>query len=135
MTFSRCRFDRKHEWELVRFCPKLGYHVVGGAGKLLKAFERQWKPKSIVTYADRRWSQGKLYTALGFTYLHSAAPNYWYFKSADKLWSRVVFQKHKLAKLIGDVFDPAKTEVANMEAAGWNRIFDCGNLVYEKVLG
>lgn len=55
-TFSKCRFDKTHEWELVRFCSKLGCHVVGAAGKLLKAFEKKWKPRSLVSYADRRWS-------------------------------------------------------------------------------
>jgi len=40
MTFGKCRFDKKHEWELLRFCNKLGYHIPGAAGKLLKHFER-----------------------------------------------------------------------------------------------
>lgn len=134
-TFSKCRFDKTHEWELVRFCSKLGCHVAGAAGKLLKAFERKWKPASLVSYADRRWSQGKLYGALGFKLLHASAPNYWYFKNQEKLFSRIVFQKHKLPEILGEKFDPAKSETANMEAAGWNRIYDCGNLVYEKQLG
>jgi hypothetical protein len=32
MTFGKCRFDKKHEWELVRFCSKLNTKVIGGAG-------------------------------------------------------------------------------------------------------
>ena len=42
MTFGKCRFDKKHEWEMLRFCSKLGYHIVGGAGKLLKHFEKTY---------------------------------------------------------------------------------------------
>lgn len=56
MTFSKPRFNKKYEWELVRFCNKCGYHVPGGASKLLKHFERTYHPRSIVSYADRRWS-------------------------------------------------------------------------------
>ena len=56
MTFGKCRFDKKHEWEMLRFCNKLGWHIPGAAGKLLRYFERNWKPKSLVSYADRRWS-------------------------------------------------------------------------------
>ena len=132
MTFSKCRFDKKHEWELLRFCNKLGYHVPGGASKLLKYFERNYNPKSLVSYADRRWSQGKVYEKLGFTFSHASAPNYWYWKDRYLLESRVKYQKHKL-KTILEKFDETKTEVENMQDNGYNRIFDCGNLVYEKI--
>ena len=67
MTFGKCRFDKKHEWEMLRFCNKLNCHIVGAAGKLLVYFEKNFKPSSLVSYADRRWSQGKLYQKLGFT--------------------------------------------------------------------
>ena len=29
-------------------------------------------------------------------------------------------------------FDPGKSEVENMKANGYRRIFDCGNMVFEK---
>ena len=29
-------------------------------------------------------------------------------------------------------FDPGKSEVENMKANGYHRIFDCGNMVFEK---
>ena len=120
---------------MLRFCNKLGYHVPGGASKLLKYFERNYNPKSLVSYADRRWSQGKVYKKLGFTFNHASTPNYWYLKNNNttKLYSRINFQKHKLKKLLEN-FDENKTEVENMKANGYNRIFDCGNLVYEKFI-
>lgn len=130
MTFGKCRFDKKHEWELLRFCNKLGYHIPGGASKLLKYFERNYNPKSLVSYADRRWSQGKVYEKLGFTFSHASAPNYWYWKTMV-LESRVKYQKHKLKNLL-EKFDQTKTEIENMRDNGYKRIFDCGNLVYEK---
>lgn len=133
MTFSKARFDKKHEWEMLRFCTKLGHHIPGGAGKLLKHFERSWNPKSIVSYADRRWSRGKLYEALGFKLDHASGPNYWYLKpmNTSQLFNRTRFQKHKLANQL-DTFDPGLSEVENMRNNGYTRIFDCGNLVYEK---
>ena len=133
MTFGKCRFDKKHEWEMLRFCSKLGYHVVGGAGKLLKHFEKTYQPKSLVSYADRRWSQGKLYKALGFKLNHASGPNYWYFKNL-KLESRIKYQKYKLKDIL-EVFDESKTEVENMIANGYHMIYDCGNLVFEKTYG
>ena len=132
MTFSKPRFDRRHEWELVRFCSKIGWHVPGAAGKLLKAFERAYAPKSLVSYADRRWSTGKLYTALGFRLDHTSKPDYWYFKDRYVLESRVKYQKHKLSGLL-EIYDENKTEIENMKANGYERIFDCGNYVFEKI--
>ena len=132
MTFGKCRFDKKHEWEMLRFCCKLGYHVPGAAGKLLKHFERTYRPKSLVSYADRRWSQGGLYKALGFRCAGKSAPNYWYFKTrTNALLSRLNFQKHKLKGILEN-FDPAKSEAENMKANGYYRIYDCGNMVFEK---
>ena len=31
-------------------------------------------------------------------------------------------------------FDPGKSEVENMKANGYRRIFDCGNIVFEKAI-
>lgn len=132
MTFGKCRFNKNYEWELLRFCNKLGYHVPGGAGKLLKHFENAYRPKSLISYADRRWSRGKLYEALGFTLDHISKPNYWYYKSGDyDLKSRVNFQKHKLKDKLEN-FDPKLSEAENMKNNGYLKIYDCGNLVFVK---
>lgn len=82
MTFGKPRFSSKYEWEMLRFCNKLGYHVPGGASRLLKHFEDYAHPKSLVSYADRRWSRGQLYNALGFKFMHASSPNYWYWKQS-----------------------------------------------------
>jgi hypothetical protein len=133
MTFSKCRFNKTYEWELVRFCNKLNYHVIGGAGKLLKYFEINYKPKSLISYADRRWSKGDLYHKLGFNFLHNSSPNYWYFKNNSLLLqSRVKFQKHKLKNILEN-FDENLSETENMKNNGYGKIYDCGNMVFEKI--
>ena len=131
MTFSRPRFNKDCEWELVRFCNKLGYHIPGGASRLLKYFERNYNPKSIISYADRRWSNGNLYGKLGFKLNSISSPNYWYFNNDRILESRVKYQKHKLKNML-PIFDESKSEVQNMLDNGYHRIFDCGNLVFVK---
>ncbi|MBR4316363.1 MAG: hypothetical protein IKP65_05305 [Alphaproteobacteria bacterium] len=65
MTFSKPRFNKHFNYELLRFASKTGYKVVGGASKLLEAFKRQYKG-SIISYADRRYSNGRLYETIGF---------------------------------------------------------------------
>ena len=130
MTFGKPRFNKKYEWELLRFCTKLGYHIPGAAGKMLKHFERTHNPTSLISYADRRWSQGKLYKALGFTLDHVSSPNYWYIYGIN-VESRMKYQKHKLKKILEN-YDPSLSEHENMKNNGYKRIFDCGNLVFVK---
>lgn len=130
MTFSKPRFDKKHEWELVRFCNKLGWHIPGAASKLLSYFEKKFRPKNIVSYADRRWSKGNLYKQTGFELDHISSPDYWYIRDGIR-YSRIRFQKHKLSKMFVD-FDPKLSEKENVLSHGYSRIWDCGNLVFVK---
>jgi len=53
-------------FELLRFCHKGGYLIVGGISKLLKAFIEDFKPDDIMTYADRDWSDESSLTRIGF---------------------------------------------------------------------
>lgn len=138
MTFSRKRYkskiDSNNSWEMVRFCCKLGYHIPGAASRLLKKFENEHNNIVLTSYADRRWSQGKLYEALGFKLDHASAPNYWYWKYDSgnmQLKSRIECQKHKLKNILNK-FDSKLSERDNMFNNGFFRIFDCGNLVYVK---
>lgn len=132
MTFSKSRLTKKNQYELVRFCSKLNYQVIGGASKLLKYFEKHYNPKSLVSYADRRWSVGKLYYKLGFNLSHKSKPNYWYLKRGTFiLESRIKYQKHKLINKL-KFFDNNKSEYENMKDNGYDRIFDCGNYVFNK---
>ena len=97
---------------------------------MLKHFERTYNPKSIISYADRRWSKGNLYSKIGFKQVSTSKPNYWYIVDGQ-LESRVKYQKHKLKNIL-EHFDESKSEVQNTKDNGYNRIFDCGNLVYVK---
>jgi DNA-directed RNA polymerase subunit RPC12/RpoP len=132
MTFCKPRFDKKHEWELLRFCTKPGLHVIGAAGKLLKHFEKTFKPKSLVSYADRRWSQGKVYNAIGFKLDHTSPPSCWWCNTkTGEMKSRVACQKHKL-KFLLEKFDESLSAHQNMVVNGWLAIYDCGNYVFVK---
>ena len=124
MTFNKARFSDAN-WELVRFCTKSGYRVLGGASKLLFRFRKDhYGP--IISYANLRWSIGKLYDTLGFKLLYRSKPDYFYTKDHRKLHSRNEFQKHMLK----DNYDYDYTKWENMRNNGWDRIWDCGNLVY-----
>jgi len=119
-------------YELLRFCNKNGYHITGAASKLLKFFEREVRPTKLITYADRRWSNGNLYEKLGFTFKHNSEPNYWYLNNGcEQRYHRLSFRKSELKKKLKK-FDESKTEVENMRMNKFTRIFDCGNMVFIK---
>jgi hypothetical protein len=129
MTFGKSRYNKAYEYELLRFANKCNINVIGGFSKLLKYFITTYSPKSIITYADRRFSNGNVYEKNNFTFLHNSKPNYYYTKYDKHLYSRVVFQKHKLNNKL-EVFNSELTEWENMQLNNYDRIWDCGNKVY-----
>ena len=134
MTFGKPRFNEKHDFEMIRYCSKIGIIVIGGASKLLACFEKKYPNKLLITYADRRYSTGNLYEILGFEKIQYSCPNYWWTKKQIKL-SRYQCQKHRLHKILENDFNPDLSESENMILNGWNRIYDCGNIVYSKRTG
>lgn len=131
LSMSTSRFNKKLDWEIVRFCSKLNFSVIGGFDKLFKHFIKthDCKENSIVTYADLRYGDGNVYLNSGFKYINRSAPNYFYTNDFINLFSRQSFQKHKLSNIL-EKFDINRTEFQNMVDNGWDRIWDCGNNVY-----
>lgn len=131
MSFGKSRFNKQAEWELLRYCSEQGVNVIGGASRLFNHIIKTITPKSVISYSDKRWNAGTLYSQLGFKYSHDSRPNYFYFAKRDplNLLSRQHFQKHKLKNIL-DEFDPDLTEWENMQNNGYNRIWDCGNSVW-----
>jgi hypothetical protein len=129
MTFGQGRIamggDSKH-YELVRFCNKLDTSVIGGASKLLKYFIKTYEPNEIISYADRRWSNGGLYDTLGFTKIRVNKPNYWYVIGKERK-HRFNFRKDKLVR---EGFDADKSEHQIMLERKIYRIYDCGTICY-----
>ena len=129
MTFGKGRVVMngvKNEWELLRFCNKINHSVIGGASKLFKHFIKYYNPKQLISYADRRWSQGNLYYQLGFNKTHNSTPNYFYVVNNERE-HRFKYRKNLLVE---GGFDEKKTEREIMCDRGIYRIYDCGNLVY-----
>lgn len=130
MTFCKSRFDKNIEYEMSRFCNKLNTSVVGGASKLFNYFVSTYKPKSVVSYCDKRFFNGKVYINIGMKLDNITPPNYYYFHKNNCVpINRIRFQKHKLSSILKS-FNPDLTEWQNMQLNGYDRIWDCGNLKY-----
>lgn len=131
MSFSKSRYSKLASYELLRFSTIKNHTVVGGAAKLLTAFEKQYNTPSIVSYCDLRWNTGQVYQKIGFKLHNQSPPNYWYHKNGGVLESRVKYQKHKLSRLLTK-YDSTLSEWENMVVNGYDRIWDCGNYVFLK---
>ena len=105
---------------------------MGGKQKLLKYFERKYKPKSLSSYCEKNKFSGNSYYQMGFKLDKESQPCYTYFKSHSYIpLSRLAFQKHKLKDLL-ESFDENLTEWENMTNNGYLRLFDYGNFVFKK---
>jgi len=132
MTFSKSRMNKSYDWEMIRFCSLNNTIVIGAGGKLLSFFEKEKKPNSLISYANRRWSNGNFYKKLNFTFSHLTKPNYFYFKKGSYvLHSRNQFQKHMLSKKL-PFFNNTISEEQNMFLNQYYKIYDCGNMVFVK---
>jgi very-short-patch-repair endonuclease len=129
MSFGRPRYNRNFQWELLRFSSELGTNVVGGASRLFSAFVSRHTPSSVISYCDLRWGTGSVYKNIGFREERRTSPNYWYLKGYESPQHRSRFQKKQLPKILEN-FDPSLTEWDNMVANGYDRIWDCGNIVF-----
>lgn len=127
LTLAKPRFNKNYDWEIVRFANKIDINVIGGFSRLLKYFRSNYSG-SIITYADKRYSNGDLYRTNGFEELKDSEPNYFYTKGQE-LHSRIQFQKHKLEKQLKK-YNCNLTEAENMFDNGYRRIWDCGNKVF-----
>lgn len=129
MLCSKSRFDRHHEYEIVRFANKLDTAVVGGLTKLFSEFKKRYDPASVMTYADRRFGQGgKVYEMLGMEQIRSTLPSTWWVKEGQRVNSQDT-RVEKIGKLLLN-FDSNLPVDLNMERNDWIRIDDLGSNVY-----
>ena len=139
MTFGKMRRNlgnrniKANEYELLRFCNKLGTNVIGGASKLFKYFINIYEPLKIVSYADRSWTMNdgnSVYEKIGFKKTKATQVNYSYiFKDMRK--NRFGFRKDILIK---EGFDKNKSEHEIMLEREIYRIYDCGQLKFEYII-
>lgn len=118
------------DWNVSRFVIKCGWTVSGAFSKLLKHFIRKHAGKTIVTYADLRWSNGDVYRKNGFSHTHDTKPNYWYVRTDEaKRYHRYGFRKSLLKRRLA-MYDESLTERENMDNNGWLRVYDAGNAAF-----
>ena len=131
MTFDQFEGRKKmgkEEWNLSRFCNKINYNVIGGAGRLFNYFIKTYNPSRLISYADRSWSEGNLYYQLGFKLKSETKIDYKYIVNNV----RENKTKYKKSKLIKKGFIGTEKEIT--ENLGYKRIYDCGKFKFEYLI-
>lgn len=117
--------------ELTRFATKLNIQVVGGFGKIITDFIKLKDVKSITSYINKSFFNGKGYLAVGFKIVGKIKPSYSYIYKG-KRWHKSFFRKNKIKKMYSEgklfYFDEKDSEHTNMRKNGIYRIYDSGNL-------
>jgi hypothetical protein len=125
-TFSQLDASRssKGGWELNRFVTHPDVSVPGALGRLIGAFWTQHpEVRELISFCDRRWSQGGVYKALGFRLLKKTPPSFWWFKDGTKRYHRYTYRTSRVKTLFPG---ESGTGVEIMFRHGWDRIWDCG---------
>ncbi len=127
MSFAKSWRNNGEIWELRRYAVD-GKSYAGLASRLFSQFVKDENPSKVVSYADRRWSEGNLYSMMGFKQTNIVQPSYYYVDNLKRL-DKSLFRKKKIMGLVpnGD----QKTERQIMEELGYYRIYDCGHIRFD----
>lgn len=118
------------EYELSRYATSC--RVVGGFTRLLKhaiPFLRDLGCANLVSFADKRYSEGDVYRKSGWVEAKHIKPDYQYVID-DKRVRKQNFRRKNLETIL-EHFDPTKSEMTNMLEHGIYPIYDCGLIKYE----
>jgi hypothetical protein len=121
--------DKKNGiWEISRFAGDGRSHP-GLFSKMLKHFILEHNPIKIITFSDKRWTDGKLYETTGFVKTKEYKHGYWITDYEHRFY-RSNFMKNKIKKNFGlDIED--KTEWQLIQELGLDRIWDAGRIRWE----
>ena len=126
-VISLGRSRTSDHWEIIRFATLNNTKVIGGYSKLISYIKKELQIDMLMSFADRRISNGDLYLKSGWQLTGVSNPCYWYFKN-KQMYHRSNFMKHKLKKY--PEFDQNLTEWEMMIKMGYDRVWDCGNLKF-----
>jgi hypothetical protein len=119
-------------YELNRFCSIFDTTIIGILPKFLAYLKNNSNVTKVITYADRRYSsKNNVYESVGFNYVSTTKPNYFYMKDYSERKHRFNYTKGKFVQMGGD---KKLTEWENAVNMGFDRIWDCGSYKYEYVL-
>lgn len=118
------------EYDLTRYATSK--RVVGGFSKLLKASKNHLKNlgvEFIVSFADKRYSDGNMYLQNGWEHVYDTKPDYQYVIE-DMRVRKQNFRRKILEEKLPN-FNPDESEMVNMMKHEIFPIYDCGLMKFK----
>lgn len=129
MTFGRPRYNKKYEYELIRYCTTA--KVIGGAEKLLNHFIKYFSPVSIISYCDLSKFTGAVYEKLGFKLARKSSPSkHWYSIKTKQHITDNLLRQRGFDQLFNTNYGKGTSNEVLMLEAGFVEVYDCGQATY-----
>lgn len=122
-TFGKHHRNNK-SWVLTRFCTKTDITIQGILSKISHLASQQLK-SDIISWADFRLSNGNGYERAGWILEETLPPDYFYFSTSGRVFSKQSRQK-KLA-----CTPRGMTEYEHAQQDNLARVWDCGKMRYK----
>lgn len=132
--------ENKSEYKMVDFVSNNDYVCQGVGGKLLNDFIKNFKPKNIISFGDRRWildGKNNFLTKIGFKLVDFTEPDFKYYKNVGKneRVDKTRFIRKDLLKneelIHKKEFSPDLDNDKLIKMLGFCKIWDCGLFKYE----
>ena len=131
MSFSKPRYNKNYQYELLRLCTKYGYSIIGGANKLMKVFIAHYNPKSIISYCNLDKFTGDVYEKIGFKLLKNTGPQHIWCNKDMKHFTQSSLNWIGADKMIGTNYGKGTDNEEIVKQYGYVSIYNCGLAVYE----
>lgn len=129
MTFGKPRYNKKYDYELVRYCSAL--NVIGGSEKLFAHFVKLYQPTSIISYCDESKFGGNTYVKLGFESMSSGRPSkHWYNPKTKQHITDNLLRQRGFDQLFKTNYGKGTSNEELMLNHNFVEVYDCGQATY-----
>lgn len=130
MTFGTPRYNKKFEWELIRYCSSK--NIVGGAEKLFNYFIKNYTPKSIISYCDYSKFCGNVYKKLNFKLaIHNPPSKHWYHVNNKRHITDNLLRQRGFDQLFNTNYGKGTSNEELMLQNKFVEVYDCGQIRFE----
>ena len=130
MSFTKPRFTKKYEYELLRLCTKYNMMIIGGTQKLFNYFINTYSPTSIISYCDYSKFSGNTYENIGMIFNKLSSPTIIYCNYDMKIINESILSKYGIDNLLGTKYGKGADNKKLIIQHGYLPIPNCGNLIY-----
>jgi len=135
-TFGKSRFNRKYEYEWIRYAIKRDFHIHGASAKIFEFFKSDVDPQSIISYVDfNHTTLDTFLTSLSFKLVDITSPDLsWFSKKRNLRVRQTSLNTLGADRLLGTSYGkPEECGMNNREIMlkeGFLEVYSSGNLVY-----